>query len=293
MFLRFLLALAVLLAAAPATAQVSFVGDWSARIHEDQPDRVPGEEPGDFSGIPLNEAGRRFGDAWDVARHSVLEHQCAPYTLPYMFFGPNQFRIWEERHPDTQELIAIQMFMGTYQQRRTIWMDGRPHPGPNAAHTWMGFSTGRWDGDMLIVETTHLKQGWVRRNGIPMSDRATYTEYIGLNGDMMSHIGVLVDPVFLAEPLVKSEEFIRAQRDLPAQVWLWVCEPVVEIATQNEGDVPAYLPGEHPFIGEFETKHRLPDFAAQGGPQTMYPEFQARIREWFAKNPPPPPGGKK
>ena len=123
-----LFALLIVAAAAPVSAQVSFVGDWAGRYHEDQPDRVPGEEPGDFSGIPLNDAARRFGDAWDVARHSVIEHQCAPYTLPYMFFGPNQFRIWEERHPDTQELIALQMYMGTYQQRRTIWLDGRPHP---------------------------------------------------------------------------------------------------------------------------------------------------------------------
>ena len=89
----------VLSAASPAFAQVSFVGDWSGRYHEDQPDRVPGEEPGDFSGLPINEAARMFGDSWDVARHSVLEHQCAPYTLPYMFFGPNQFRIWEEKQP--------------------------------------------------------------------------------------------------------------------------------------------------------------------------------------------------
>ena len=37
-------------AAPPAFAQVSYVGDWSGRYHEDQPDRVPGEEPGDFSG---------------------------------------------------------------------------------------------------------------------------------------------------------------------------------------------------------------------------------------------------
>ena len=35
----------VALAASPAFAQVSFVGDWSGRYHEDQPDRVPGEEP--------------------------------------------------------------------------------------------------------------------------------------------------------------------------------------------------------------------------------------------------------
>jgi len=181
------------------------------------------------------------------------------------------------------------MYSSTYEQTRTIWMDGRPHPGPNAPHTWMGFSTGRWDGDMLIVDTTHLKQGWIRRNGIAMSDRATYTEYLVLNGDMMSHIGVLVDPVYLAEPLVKSEEFIRSPRDLPAQVWLWVCEAVQEIATQTEGDVPAYLPGEHPFKGEFETKHHVPEFAIRGGPETMYPEFQARLREWLAKNPRPAP----
>ena len=120
--------LLVLLGAAPAFAQINFVGEWTGRYHEDQPDRVPGEEPGDFSGVPLNEAARLFGDSWDVARHSVLEHQCAPYTLPYMFFGPNQFRIWQEHNQDTQELIAIRMHLGTYQQERTIWMDGRPHP---------------------------------------------------------------------------------------------------------------------------------------------------------------------
>src|SRR6201986_2000335 len=84
---------------APAFAQVSFVGDWAGRYHEDQPDRVPGQEPGDFSGIPLNEAGRFFAHSWSADWYSVLEHQCAPYPLPYIFFGPNQFRISEERNP--------------------------------------------------------------------------------------------------------------------------------------------------------------------------------------------------
>ena len=94
-----LAAVVLVIGVSPAFAQVSFVGDWTGRYHEDQPDRVPGEEPGDFSGLPINDAARLFGDSWDVARHSVLEHQCAPYTLPYMFFGPNQFRIWEEKQP--------------------------------------------------------------------------------------------------------------------------------------------------------------------------------------------------
>src|SRR5688572_31722550 len=155
-------AAALIVASAHASAQVSFVGEWNGRYHEDQPDRVPGEEPGDFSGLPINEAARMFGDSWDVARHSVIEHQCAPYTLPYMFFGPNQFRIWEEKHPDTQELLAIQMYLGTYQQRRTIWMDGRAHPPEYMAHTFMGYSTGEWNGDILTITTTHIKAGYFR-----------------------------------------------------------------------------------------------------------------------------------
>src|SRR5436190_20898331 len=84
----------LLLASMPAAAQVNFSGEWSGRYNEDQPDRVPGEEPGDFSGIPLNDAARMFGDSYDVGRHTVLEEQCAPFTLPYMFLGPKRFWHW-------------------------------------------------------------------------------------------------------------------------------------------------------------------------------------------------------
>ena len=287
------LAAALMAAAAPAHAQVELSGVWQPRYHEDFLERIPGPELRDYLGLPINDAARQFANSWDPSRITLPEEQCRVHVAPYILRGPTNLRIWVEKDPKTQDVLAIKLYTSTYEQTRTIWMDGRPHPGPNAPHTWMGFSTGRWDGDMLIVETTHLKQGWVRRNGIPMSDRATYTEYIVLNGDMMSHIGVLVDPVFLTEPLVKSEELMRSPRDLPAQTWLWVCEPVVEIATQTEGDVPAYLPGEHPFRGEFETRHHLPEFAAQGGSETMYPEFQARLREWLAKNPRPAAGAKK
>ena len=181
------------------------------------------------------------------------------HVSPYIYRGPTNLRIWEEKHPKTQDVIALKHYHSTYEQTRTIWMDGRPHPGPNAAHTWMGFSTGRWDGDMLVIETTHLKQGWVRRNGIPMSDRAKMTEYCVRNGDLMTQIIVLFDPVYLTEPLVKSQEFVRSPRELPAETWLWVCDPVVEIATRDEGAVPAYLPGEHPFEDEFARRHGIPE----------------------------------
>ncbi len=52
-------------------------------------------------------------------------------------------------------------------------MDGRSHPSEYAPHTFMGFSTGEWQGDILTVKTTHIKQGFVRRNGLVQSDLAT------------------------------------------------------------------------------------------------------------------------
>jgi hypothetical protein len=285
----------VLGTAAPALAQAELSGVWQPRYHEDQIERIPGPELRDYLGLPINDSARQFADSWDPSRITLPEEQCRVHVSPYILRGPLNLRIWEEKHPETQDLLAIKMYSSTYEQTRTIWMDGRAHPGPNAPHTWMGFSTGRYDGDMLVVETTHLKQGWIRRNGIPMSDRAKMTEYIVRHGEILTHAFVLVDPVYLAEPLVKSQEFMRSARELPAQTWLWVCEPVVEIATQTEGDVPSYLPGEHPFKDEFAQRHHLPEFAVRGGPETMYPEFQARLREWLAKNPrpaPQPPAGR-
>jgi len=265
-------ALAILLvAAAPSFAQVSFVGDWSGRYHEDQPDRVPGEEPGDFSGIPLNDAARRFGDAWDVARHSVLEHQCAPYTLPYMFFGPNQFRIWEERHPDTQELTAIQMFLGTYQQRRTIWMDGRPHPPDYAPHTYMGFSTGEWNGDVLTITTTHIKAGYYRRTGVPQSDRSTVVEHWMRHGNLLSQVTIASDPVYLTEPYIRSQEFVMMDRNNTN--WLYNCEYAMEVPT-DKNEVPHFLPSQNPFIGEFASRHAMPEAGVRGGAETLLPGWQ-------------------
>ena len=95
---------------------------------------------------------------------------------------------------------------------------------------------------------------------------------------------VLTDPVYLTEPVVKSQEFLRSARELPAGTWLWVCDPVVE-TVRDEGTVPAYMPGEHPFADEFARRHGIPVEATRGGAATMYPEYQ----EVLKKLPKPPP----
>ena len=155
------------------------------RSHEDDQDRGPGPDLGDYTGLPINDAARLFAESWDASRLTLQEHQCRVHVAPYIFHGPLRLRIWEEKDPETQQVVAIKNYISTYEQTRTIWMDGRPHPSAFAPHTFMGFSTGVWDGDTLTVTTTHLKQGWLRRNGVPESDQTTVVEHFIRHGAVL------------------------------------------------------------------------------------------------------------
>lgn len=275
-----------------ASAQADFAGVWQPRFHEEQPDRIPGPSLRDYLGLPINESARQFADSWDPSRITLPEQQCRVHTAQYILWGPFNARVWAEKDPLTQQLIAWKMYISTYEQSRTIWMDGRPHPSANHPHTWMGFSTGRYEGDMLVVRTTHLKQGWHKRNGVPQSDQTTMTEYFVRNGGTLTVIRVIKDPVYLSEPLVRSQNLVASERELPQQNWLWVCQPVVEIAGRPDGEVPHYMIGEHPFKDEFASKHNLPEIAVQGGADTLYPEFQERLRQAQAAASPSQPASR-
>ena len=196
MTIRTLIAAAVVLSlAAPGAAEVDLSGEYRSIRHEDVPDRGPGVGYGDYTGIPLTDAARQYAESWDAAQLSMPQQQCRVHTVTYNMRGPLNLRIWEEKDPRTQDVVAIKLYISTYEQTRTIWMDGRPHPPAHAPHTWMGFSTGRWAGDRLVVETTHIKQGWHRRNGVPQSDQTTLTEHFVKHGNQFTHIAVIRDPV--------------------------------------------------------------------------------------------------
>ncbi len=248
-----LLLLLMALFATPALAQVDLSGAWTPRYHEDQPERIPGPELADYLGLPINEEARQWALSWDPSRLTVQEHQCQVHTVAYIYRGPLQVRIWE----------------------------GRPHPPDYAAHTWMGFSTGKWEGDTLTVTTTHIKQGWHRRNGLPSSDQITLTEHFIRHGNYLTHVSVVNDPIFLAEPLIKSQNFVL--NDTAGGNWLWPCEYVEEIADRPAGAVPHYMPGENPFVNEFVNRHGIPVEAAMGGPETMYPEYQKKLKPLLEK----------
>jgi glyoxylase-like metal-dependent hydrolase (beta-lactamase superfamily II) len=174
----------------------------------------------------------------------------------------------------TQEVVAWHMLSSWQNQHRIIYMDGRPHPSANALHAWQGFSTGKWDGNTLTITTTHLKTGYLRRNGVPRSDLATLTERYTRHGDLLTMFSVVDDPVYLTEPLARTSTW---KLDLTQHLEPYPCEVAEEI-NRPEGVVPHRLPGKNPDLKEFAARHGLPEQAARGGAETTYPEYGLELK---------------
>jgi cyclase len=272
------LGLAILLLAAPAIAQIDLGGEWAATFMEDLPHRG-GVQLGDYTGLPLNESGWRKAQSWDESARSTFERQCIPHVVTYAMRGPANIRFQKIIDPVSGELSAYSL-LGSYGRPRTIWMDGREHPSPLAPHTWAGFSTGHWERNMLVVETSHIKTGWLLRNGAPTSDLATMTEYYTRYGNYLLLASFVNDPVYLEEPLIRTSNFILS---LTTNADAWGnCGPaqiIDELGGRPPGWVPHYLPGQTAHIQEFLTKRDVPAAGARGGAATTYPEYIVKLQK--------------
>ena len=137
---------------------------------------------------------------------------------------------------------------------------------------------------MLKVTTTHLKEGWLRRNGLARSDRATLIEYFIRHGDFFTLVSDVEDPVYITEPFVRTSNWILdLGREFPPR--LVNCIPSVEV-NHPEGYVAYHTLGENHFLSEFPSRWGIPVEATRGGAQTMYPEYQEKLAEMAA---PPKP----
>jgi hypothetical protein len=254
------------LGAAPAHAQVDFTGQWAPLYHEDTIERVPGPELGDYTGLPLTDAARLRADSWDADRISVVEeYQCRPHSADYSLRGLAPLRISADYDAQTQRIVAFHTYIGAYENRRTIYLDGRPHPPDYAAYTFQGFSTGVWEGNMLTVTTTHLKPDYLRRNGVPRSAKARLTEHWNVHGQYLTIVSVLEDSAVLTEPLVRSQSWFL---DPGQRVGLFPCEYVPEVPA-DPGTVPHHLPGTNPNLEDFLRWYAVPAEGARGGAETM------------------------
>jgi hypothetical protein len=261
--------------ARPASAQIDLSGVWAPIMHEDAVERVAGPDIGDYAGIPITDAERLRGESWSASLLTLPEHQCKPHPSTYGFRGVGNLRITNQIDEETQQLKEIFTHIQWQEQEREIWMNDHPVPPEFAAHTWQGFSRGHWDGNALVVETDHLKAGWIRRNGLALSDKAHMTERFIRHGNLLTHVYEIEDPYYLSEPLIKTNGF-QLTSDLTMAPY--PCQSVIEVQ-REDGEVPHHLPGKNPFIDEYAKKHNLPVEATRGGAETALPEFVKKFKK--------------
>ncbi len=271
-----LFAAALSVASSASAQEIDFTGEWRPIYHEDGPERIPGPDLGDYAGFPINDAARLRADSYDPERIVVVsENGCRQHSGDYSMRGLANLRIMRELDPVTQQAVAFHTRIGFHTMDRTIWLDGRAHPGPQAAHTWQGFSTAEWKGNQLAITTTHLKENYHRRNGIPSGPNRTFTERWVRHGDVLTVITIVDDPEMMTERFVRSQSWIL---DPGQHVLANPCEYGSEVPAEP-GTVPHYLPGTNPFLTEFADRYGLPRSGPRGGAETMYPEFRLKMEK--------------
>jgi hypothetical protein len=259
--------------------QTDFTGSWAPLASEDvQNDSVPV----DYLGLALTDEGRARALSYDESQKSMVERQCQGWGTAYAVLGPFGLRISSQSDPTTKRTLSYTIDAWEDWMGLTIWMDDRPRPSEYALHTQGGFTTGRIEGGALAARTTHMQAGFIRKTGVPLSDRATIDWRFFRHDNLLTVLMVATDPVYLSEPAIVSKTFRFSATPLDYRD---PCVPGFE-GREPGDEVPHFAPDRNPFLNEFVDLYHLPREAVLGYRDTLYPEYRKKIRDSYV---PPPP----
>lgn len=200
-----------------AQAPVDLTGYWVAIISEDWRWRMITPSRGDFPSIPINLAAQKIAEAWDPARDEAAGEACKAYGAPGLMRGPTRLQItWLD-----DDTLKLETDYGM--QTRLFEFRGAPaNPAPSlqgrSVAQWVLAGGGRGRGaarfGAMKSVTTHLRPGYLRKNGVPYSNRTTFTEYWDVhtetNGDKYLVVTNTVDdPAYLQAPWITAIHFKR------------------------------------------------------------------------------------
>ncbi len=176
---------------------VDITGRWSNRykFHLTVDDLDP--KP-----TPFTPEGKRVFDSTEHLQDPSL--RCLAPGLPRIFGAPYNMEIVD----------AGTHYLFIYVEHNTprrIWMDGRKAP-ENTPASSLGFSVGHWEGNALVIETTHLAPGlWLDGSGLPMSgDGTRIVERYEPSADKLTieRTMTIYDPYY-TQPLVRRRGSAR------------------------------------------------------------------------------------
>jgi hypothetical protein len=231
---------------AKAAAPKDFTGQWMSVVTEDWRYRMIVPKKGDYAGVPLNPEGRKAADNWDPAKEEAAGQLCESYGAGGIMRMPGRIRIaWAD-----DDTMKVETDAGM-QTRMLYFKEPKSKDGD-----WQGVSQASWEmiggtggqggegfgggpgggagggvqqpqgrggrggptmSGAIKVVTTKMKPGYLRRNGVPYSDKAVITEYFDRtdepNGETWLVVKTIVeDPTYLNQPFIVSSHF-KKQND--------------------------------------------------------------------------------
>ena len=196
-------------------APIDLTGYWVAIISEDWRWRMITPSRGDFPSIPINAAAQKIAESWDPAKDEAAGEACKAYGAPGLMRGPTRLHItWLD--DDTLKLESDYGMQTRLFEFRNAPASQAPSLQGRSVAQWILAGGGRGRGGprfgSMKSVTTNLKPGYLRKNGVPYSDRATFTEYWDLhtetNGDKYIVVTNTVDdPTYLQAPWITALHF--------------------------------------------------------------------------------------
>jgi len=213
-------------------APVDLTGYWVSLVTEDWRWRMVTPIKGDSASVPINQTAKKIMNDWDPAKDQAAGNQCKAYGAAAIMRVPGRLHItWQDG-----DTLKVETDAGM--QTRLLHFgpstsSGQAKAPAGNAPSWQGYSVARWEigptpvgGQLplglgqrqgvrsrsLEVVTTDLKPGYLRKNGVPYSDKTTVTEYFERftepdGGDHLMVMTVVTDPEYLAVPFVTTSDF--------------------------------------------------------------------------------------
>ncbi len=210
---------------AKEVAPIDLTGYWVSIVTEDWRFRMIAAPKGDWAGVPLNPAGQKIAKEWDPAKDEAAGNQCKAYGAAGLMRIPSRLHItWQE-----DNTLKIETDAGT----QTRLLHFGPPQQPTGPPTLQGYSSARWlgpaggigyfgaafdptKGGSLEVNTSHLAPGYLRRNGVPYSDKTTVQEFYDVikepEANWIVVKTIVTDPTYLFRTMITSTHF-RKQPD--------------------------------------------------------------------------------
>jgi hypothetical protein len=195
-------------------APIDLTGYWVSYVTENWRYRMVTPAKGEYRRIPVSPAAVPIINAWDPSADDRAGNQCKSYGAGAIMNVPSRLHItW-------QDADTLRVDTDAGKQTRLLRFNG---PGEKSASTrkptWQGESAARWEqvaapekGGSLRVVTSNMRAGYLRKNGVPYSERATVSEHFDITpipdgGELLLITTVVEDPVYLNAPYVTSPHF--------------------------------------------------------------------------------------